>query len=107
MKALIVKWIIDHYKSLTVKAKGLIVLAVGYAATMSVPQAKVWLSSNVGQHPKLVAWGTAVLTVVSVYQQPWVQTVLNGKVKLEASQPSPDSINVKVVQDPSGGTTSE
>ncbi len=91
-------WIINHLKSLTLKAKAIIGIAIAYAATMSIPQAKDWISSNLGQHPTLTAWATSIVGIIAVYQNPWLQKIVNS---LNVEQVAPNKVIIQ------GQTTAE
>lgn len=84
-------WIKTHWAALTPKAKTILVAAIGYAGTMSIPQAKAWVSSNLGQHPTITAFATSIIAIVSLYQQPFVQNALNS---LHVNQKSPNEVVV-------------
>jgi hypothetical protein len=84
-------WISTHWKNLAPKAKVIIVSAFAYAASMSIPDAKAWISSNLGQHPKLTAYASSLLAILAVYQQPFVQNALTS---LKVEQTSPDKVVV-------------
>jgi hypothetical protein len=88
-----------HWNALAPKAKIIAGAALAYAGAMNIPYAKVWLSANLGQHPKLTALGTAVLTIVAVYQQPFVQGILTGKPVLKTRQIDDKTVQVEATTD--------
>jgi hypothetical protein len=93
----IINWLVQHWISLTPKAKTLGITALAYAATMSIPESQHWMTSNLGQHPFLAGLGHTALVLVALYQKPFVQQIVDSSLHIK--QVSPDK--VVITQEPS------
>jgi hypothetical protein len=89
-------WIASHWKSLSPRMVALGVAALAYAGTMNIPVAQKWISSNLGQHPKLVSFASSLMFIVALYQKPYVHDAVDNALRVK--QVSPDK--VVITQEP-------
>jgi ABC-type sugar transport system substrate-binding protein len=88
-------WIVAHYDSLSPRVKALGGAALLAAASLSIPDAKVWITSNLGQHPKLTAWATTLIFIVGLYQKPFVQQIVDGALKVKKTSPTTAEVSIE------------